>query len=127
MEENYLATHQKSKCKVSPKKYEKLISLNYYKKNHNILNLRLMDSTQLNKVLKKYHLPKEIRNKFLEELVDGNSFIFLMTEKLGLENLVSYMNFNQEQIKLLKRFYSHIYRFRKLYSKEFNSDEIPIF
>ena len=117
---------KKRKRSTTKKLHKKLISLNFMKKNKKILYLRLMDAKQLNQVLQKY-LPKEITNKFLEELVDGLGFIFFMTEKLGLLNLESYLGFNHQQIHLLMQLYFSIYTFRKNFCRDFHSDEIPVF
>ena len=112
--------------KKSKKILPYLLKKNFFKMNKYILRLREMNPKRLYSTLKKY-LPKEIAIKFYYEYVDGQGFIFLLSMELGIQNLETEFHFNDQEIADMKELYLHIYSFRKSYSKDFLSDEIPFY
>eukprot|EP01091_Cochliopodium_minus_P007736 TRINITY_DN17624_c0_g1_i1.p1 TRINITY_DN17624_c0_g1~~TRINITY_DN17624_c0_g1_i1.p1 ORF type:complete len:125 (+),score=29.73 TRINITY_DN17624_c0_g1_i1:42-416(+) len=120
------SNRRQSKRKVSSKLDKKLLDYKFLQGNEKILNLRNLNCRQLHQLMLSKGFLIEA-NAFLNELIDGMSFIIIFTEEEGIDMLTDDFNFSQQQILKLKEFYSFICKLRYLKAKNFKKDEFPSF
>ena len=104
---------------------KRVLIKNFYNENSSLVNLRELNTDQLELLLTSKNLIKEAR-LFKREQIDGMGFIVLFTEEEGEEILRNDVKLSFKRINRLKEIYKQIFLFRFYFGKDFYEDEHPL-
>ena len=121
-----IKNHRKRKFKRKIDLERFLLDESFHKTQKEISRLPNFSPDELGAFLTKKGFHNEAI-KFVEESVDGGSFIFLMASEEGIEMLELDLKFSKESIQKLKDLYKDIYLFRKRFCKEVEEEERPYY
>ncbi len=96
----------------------KLFKYKHKRKCFNLTFLHKMTAQEISLLLKEYNFVNE-SNIFLNENIDGSTFIMIFSEKKCLKLLKNDLKLSEYQILLLKELYRDIYNYRKLHGSGF--------